>query len=176
MAKTKLSPEERAEFLKGRGPFTQKDWETPKSKLSSIKLMSTVDQKSIVLCDNYKPQVVEFNKFRQTKGYQLYAFTCKINGIKVQLYPNINAKCYEPFFDRLYKLSEVVTYCGEADSKGLLHYHGVIRIPTNFFRKNLRVKGYHLYLKRIYRLRFWVDYCFKNNVLYNFRNMKKCLI
>ncbi len=145
-------------------------------KFSLISNLNTVDEKSIVIPNKYKPDVVKFNKFRQQVGSQLYAFTVKINGIPVKDYKKIDEKSYVIFFTQLYQLSEVITYCGEIDSKSLLHYHGVIRLKSNFYRKNLRVKGYHLYLKRIYRLRFWVDYCFKNNVLYDFGNMKKCLI
>ncbi len=93
-----------------------------------------------------------------TISTELWSFTVKIlkNPGKAE------AKHYEPFFKILYQLSEVVTYCGETDSKGVLHYHGVIRIPVNFYRKNLRIKGYHLYLKRIYNLQRWIDYCFKS--------------
>ncbi len=95
---------------------------------------------------------------------ELWGFTVKIlkNPVKA------TANSYEPFFKVLYQLSEVVTYCGEIDSKGVLHYHGVIRLPVNFYRKNLRIKGYHLYLKRIYNLQRWVDYCFKDNNSYDF--------
>ncbi len=103
------------------------------------------------------------------EGTELWAFTCKI-----LRYPRNGGseKDYEPFFKLLYRLTNVIIYCGEVDSKGKLHYHGVIRIQNNFYRKDLRIKGYHLYLKRVYRLRDWVDYCFKNNVLYCFEEMK----
>ncbi len=90
---------------------------------------------------------------------ELWSFTVKILKDPVKA----DQKSYEPFFKILYNLSEVVTYCGETDSKGVLHYHGVIRLPVNFYRKNLRIKGYHLYLKRIYNLQRWIDYCFKSH-------------
>ncbi len=141
-----------------------------------IDCLKTIDATKIIIPNKYKPEIIQFNKFKQTKLSHLYAFTVKINGIRVKDYQTIDAKSYQPFFNILYQLSEVITYCGEVDNKGLLHYHGVIRIKTNFYRKNLRVKGYHLYIKRIYRLRYWVDYCFKNNVLYDFDNIKKCLV
>ncbi len=113
------------------------------------------------------------NKFAKRKGTELWAFTVKKLGKRNK---GIDEKAYEPFFKILYQLSEVIVMCGEVDSKAILHYHGVIRIRSNFFRKNLRVKGYHLYLKRIYKLRNWVDYCFKNNVMYCFEQMKVCLL
>ncbi len=113
------------------------------------------------------------NKFARRKGTELWAFTVKKLGKRNK---GIDEKAYEPFFKILYQLSEVIVSCGEVDSKSILHYHGVIRIKANFYRKNLRVKGYHLYLKRIYRLRNWVDYCFKNNVMYCFESMKNCLL
>ncbi len=95
---------------------------------------------------------------------ELWGFTVKILKDPVKA----NAESYEPFFRVLYQLSEVITYCGEIDSKGVLHYHGVIRLPVNFYRKNLRIKGYHLYLKRIYNLQRWIDYCFKSHNEYDF--------
>jgi len=90
---------------------------------------------------------------------ELWAFTVKTLGTA----KTVDEKDYEPFFKVLYKLSEVVTLCGEVDSKGVLHYHGVIRLDSNFYRKNLRVEGYHLYLKRIYNLLKWMNYIFKND-------------
>jgi len=116
---------------------------------------------------------LKFNKFKKRPGSELWAFTVKKLGKNPKEY---DEKSYESFFKVLYQLSEVVVMCGEIDGKAVLHYHGVIRIGSNFYRKNLRVKGYHLYLKRIYRLRQWVNYCFKNNVLYCFEKMKDCLI
>ncbi len=117
-------------------------------------------------------QIIKFDKFKNKKYTRLWAFTVKVHkdGKKA------DEKSYEKFFNILYQLSEVIAYCGEIDSKGILHYHGVIRLSSEFYRKNLRVKGYHLYLKRIHNLRGWVDYCFKNNVLYCFETMKNCLI
>ncbi len=113
-----------------------------------------------------------FNKFRSIKKTRLWAFTVKIHADG----KTADEKSYEPFFKILYQLSEVITMCGEIDSKNILHYHGVIRLSSNFYRKNLRVKGYHLYLKRIFAIRQWVNYCFKYNFEYSFKNMKNCLI
>ncbi len=115
----------------------------------------------------------KFNKFRKVSGTELWAFTVKKLGKNPK---DFDEKSYEEFFKVLYNLSEVVTRCGEIDTKNILHYHGVIRITTGFYRNQLRVKGYHLYLKRIFKLRGWVDYCFKNNVLYCFEKMKDCLL
>lgn len=117
--------------------------------------------------------VKKVNKFVKRAGTELWAFTVKTN---LKNGKNADEKTYEKFFRVLHQLSEVITYCGEVDSKLILHYHGVIRIRSNFYRKSLCVKGYYLYLKRIYRLRNWVDYCFKNNVMYCFEKMKKCEI
>ncbi len=105
----------------------------------------------------------KFYSFDQTsEKYRLWAFTVKVLSRK----EIVDEKSYEPFFKVLYQLSEVVTMCGEVDSKGILHYHGVIRLADNFYRKNLRVKGYHLYLKRINNLLGWIKYCLKNSDSY----------
>lgn len=115
---------------------------------------------------------LKVNTFRRVLGYSLWAFTVKINKNGKQA----DEKSYEPFFKVLHNLCEVIVYCGEIDTKNILHYHGVIRIPDNFYRKNICVEGYHIYLKKIFNLRAWVDYCFKNNVLYCFENMKTGLL
>ncbi len=95
--------------------------------------------------------------FIKSGNTRLWAFTVKYLSRKTE----VTELQYEPFFKVLYQLSEVVTMCGEVDSKGILHYHGVIRLSDKFYRKNLRVKGYHLYLKRIYNLVEWIKYTVK---------------
>ncbi len=97
--------------------------------------------------------------FGKSGNTRLWALTVKFLSRKKE----VTAESYEPFFKVLYQLSEVVTMCGEADSKGVLHYHGVIRLADNFYRKNLRIKGYHLYLKRIYNLAEWIKYTMKED-------------
>ncbi len=115
----------------------------------------------------------KFNKFKRVSGSQLWAFTVKTN---LKNGKKADSKTYEKYFRNLYKLSEVLTYCGEVDSKNILHYHGVIRIPNGFFRKNLCVKGYYTYLKRIFNVREWVDYCYKNDIYYCFEEIKRCVM
>jgi len=106
------------------------------------------------------PDQLLFKFSPEEKFGELWAFTVKILKTKNCI---ITHKSYEPFFKVLYQLSKVITYCGEIDSKAVLHYHGVIQLDPNFYRKNLRVKGYHLYLERISDLSKWVKYCFKND-------------
>ncbi len=117
------------------------------------------------------PTKLQFNFSPEEKYQELWSFTVKIlkNPLKA------DEKSYEPFFKVLYNLSKVVTYCGETDSQGILHYHGVIELAPNFYRKNLRVKGYHLYLTRIYDLQKWINYCFKNDFSVQYDMMVKKL-
>ncbi len=106
------------------------------------------------------PEKFQFKFSPEEKKAELWAFTVKILKTKGVI---IDQKSYGPFFKVLYNLSKIITYCGEIDSKGVLHYHGVIELSPKFYRKNLGVKGYHLHLERIYNLQKWVEYCFKNN-------------
>ncbi len=119
-----------------------------------------------------KTDILEYNNtsiFDPVKGTELYAFTVKV----LKKPKEADEKTYEIFFKILFALSDVLTYCGELDPKGVLHYHGVIRIKRNFYRKNLIVKGFNIHLSSIYNLYGWMEYCFKNNILHCFENMKK---
>ena len=115
-----------------------------------------------------KDMAPKINIFRKIQGTELYAFTVKI----LKNPKNADEKSYEPFFKVLYTLTSVLCFCGEADSRSILHYHGVIRIPFNFYRKSLCIKGFHLKLKKIYNLYGWVEYCFKNDIYHCFENVK----
>ncbi len=117
----------------------------------------------------FSPEDFKNSIFGPVKGTELYAFTVK----KLKLKKDITERDYESFFKILFSLSDVLCYCGELDSHGLLHYHGVIRIKKNFYRKNLRVTGFHLFIKPIYNLFGWFTYCFKNDILHCWEHMKK---
>lgn len=70
---------------------------------------------------------------------------------------------YEPFFDRLNKFSIKVEYkVSELDSKGKLHYHGILYLDKGFFRKRLCVKGYHIKLDELYDRAGWIKYILKD--------------
>ncbi len=114
------------------------------------------------------PEKFQFKFSPEEKNLELWAFTVKILKVKNK---NITQKDYGPFFKVLYNLSRIITYCGEVDSKGILHYHGVIELSPKFYRKNLGVKGYHIRLTRIYDLQKWIEYCFKNNFEVQYEQM-----
>jgi len=87
-----------------------------------------------------------------------YGFT-----IKITKSPNGSTeKHYEPFFKNLYALVDVVCICAEIDSKGLLHYHGVFRCSSTFYRKRLFMKGFHFYISYIWNMENWMKYVYKN--------------
>ena len=57
---------------------------------------------------------------------------------------------YESWFTNAERLKcKIVSKSPEYDSKGKLHYHGVIEIPKRFYRKRLMQKGLHLHLQEI---------------------------
>ena len=92
--------------------------------------------------------------------YNRFAFTVKILGLKPS---KCDEKDYEVFFDSLYKKCMIVNFkIAEFDSKGLLHYHGVITLKKNYYRKKLIVKGYHLHVTKLRSLFIWTKYCYKN--------------
>ncbi len=111
---------------------------------------------------------LKVDAFKKIKGFQLWAFTCKVNtdGKKA------DEKAYERFFRVLYRLSKVVTMCGEVDANNILHYHGCIHISNGLYRKKLCIKGYHMHLRRVYGVRGWIKYCHKHDVLFCFEDLK----
>jgi len=117
----------------------------------------------------FHPSDLKIDIFSAIKGTELYCFTVKI----LKEPKKATEIHYEPFFKVLFSLSDVLCYCGEADPKGILHYHGVIRIKKNFYRKSLCVRGFHVYLTPCFNVYGWFDYCFKNDILHCFENMKK---
>lgn len=87
--------------------------------------------------------------------HTLYGFTVKDNRQDVT--------DYDSFFDRCNKFKcDVQEYYGELDSKGRLHFHGIISIPKGFYRKKLCMPGLHLDLEEIYDLKGWVKYIKKD--------------
>ncbi len=111
------------------------------------------------------------NKFSPRKGRKLFAFTVKV----LKRSTPIDESSYEKFFSNLYKYSNVWCYCGEEDTKSVLHYHGVIEIKNSLKMNKLRVKGYHIYFKRCFNYKQWMDYCFKNNIYYCWSGLEHAL-
>lgn len=50
----------------------------------------------------------------------------------------------------------------EFDSKGKLHYHGIVTIPTKVYRKAMCPKGMHFLLKPIHDELGWEEYIKKD--------------
>ncbi len=100
------------------------------------------------------------------KHHQLYCFTVKVtHNLK-----KANEGSYKKFFYNLFAKAEVICYCAEYSPKEVLHYHGSIKVPKNYYINKLRVSGYHLYLKKCNNFKNWTDYCFKNNLLYSYNS------
>lgn len=74
---------------------------------------------------------------------------------------------YAPFFNKLDKLKIPVEYkiC-EKDSKGKLHFHGILYLKKGFFRKRICVKGIHVKLVELYDRKGWIKYIHKD-VMYH---------
>ncbi len=50
----------------------------------------------------------------------------------------------------------------ERDSRGKLHTHGVVKFAKEISYKNHMVKGWHIYLHRLYDWEGWLRYTVKN--------------
>jgi len=104
-------------------------------------------------------------------AYSDWALTVKIL-VKIPLGSNpkvykekIIQDHYEPFFKNLYSHASSIYMLAEMDSHNLLHYHGVIQLPLNFYRKKLKVQGFHFKLKRLFNFHGWWRYIHKDYML-----------
>lgn len=70
---------------------------------------------------------------------------------------------YDQFFKRAEGFGCIID-CkyAENDSKGKLHYHGIILIPKGLFRKKLMLHGLHLKLDELYDRAGWLKYITKD--------------
>lgn len=50
----------------------------------------------------------------------------------------------------------------ERDTRGVVHYHGIVNIPHNLYRKQLCPYGYHVKLKEMFDEDGWTTYCKKD--------------
>lgn len=70
---------------------------------------------------------------------------------------------YSPFFTRAEQFGcEIECKYKELDSKGKVHYHGIMLIPKGFFRKRLMQQGIHLKLDELYDRAGWMKYITKD--------------
>lgn len=90
-----------------------------------------------------------------------FAFTVKVINFKTLGIPTV--KTYQPIFNLWKKkkcIIETIQY--EDDSKGILHAHGIIRIPKKVFRKDLAYNGITTKLKLIFDREGWIEYIKKD--------------
>lgn len=70
---------------------------------------------------------------------------------------------YDPFFKRLDDFGINVEYkVSEKDSKGKLHYHGILYLRKGFFRKRICLHGFHIKLEELYDRKGWIKYIYKD--------------
>lgn len=70
---------------------------------------------------------------------------------------------YAPVRKELYNSGYVKHIRFEKDPKGRLHCHGIILLRKGFFRKKLKVHGFHCHLREVYDERDWIAYCDKGH-------------
>lgn len=91
-----------------------------------------------------------------------YAFTVKVLG-------NENLKAVPSDYEKVWSHWEksgcqIKFKNAEDDSRGVLHYHGILSIPTGFYRKKLSVPGVHNKFEHLYDRKGWLRYCVKNQI------------
>lgn len=86
----------------------------------------------------------------------MYAFTAKYNSKEKATYEQYNL-----LFDKWSKFGQIQKQIYEKDKCGRLHAHGIISLPSGFFRKKLSDIGLHYKLEEIYNLEGWNRYIMK---------------
>ncbi len=87
-----------------------------------------------------------------------FAFTIK----KLGSVSSATEESYKQFFQRLRNCGIEAKYkFAETDSKGKLHYHGLILMNKNFYRNRLRIRGFSTFFKKITDEEGWFQYCTK---------------
>jgi len=94
-----------------------------------------------------------------------FAFTVKINS---ENSTQVTPEMYSPIFNRWDKFNLSLEYkIPEKDSKGKLHYHGIVYVPKGFYRKKMLIKdhngkNYHLKLVELFDKKGWEKYIHKD--------------
>lgn len=104
-----------------------------------------------------------------TSTTKAFAYTVKALGTDKD--PN-----YDLFFNKLDRFNIQVEFkVSERDSKGKLHYHGILYIDKGFFRRRLTTRGYHIKLDEIYDREGWLRYIHKEVNIERLFNLKSTL-
>lgn len=79
---------------------------------------------------------------------------------------------YSNFFEHLEKFKVHVEYkVGELDSKGKLHYHGILYLDKGFYRKRLMIRKFHIKLVEIFDKSGWIKYIHKDCEFHSLEQM-----
>jgi len=84
-----------------------------------------------------------------------YAFTIKDNRREQGSYDLTFSKWTE-------RGCVVLCRYAERDTRGAVHYHGIVNIPHTLYRKSLCLPGYHVKFKEIFDEDGWMTYCKKD--------------
>lgn len=84
-----------------------------------------------------------------------YCFTVK----KLGPVQGVTKSTYFPIWNKWKDLNVNIKFkYSELDSEKKLHYHGLILLPKNYYRKRLMLRGYHTYFKKCYDEKNWLRY------------------
>lgn len=85
-------------------------------------------------------------------------------GLTVKATGGLKRADYEPFFDKIKAHEQnvqLICINKEYGKTDTLHYHGIISITKGFFRKRLKVNGFHIKLVEIFDIKGWHSYMTK---------------
>jgi len=95
----------------------------------------------------------------QNSSFVSYAYTVKYLGKQLTM----QEAGYDAFFHNLQECFVEIKYkIGERDSKGRLHYHGIILVEKNLYMKRLCLQGYHTRFDEVYDESGWLTYIHKD--------------
>lgn len=116
-------------------------------------MTQTIEEfQTVNLLDNFYELDIE----ELTSGKRVLAFTVKDN--RKSACPN-----YTEYWNLLtYRKCKVIHMIPELDSKGIVHYHGILVVPKNTFLKKLIISGMHVKYDDIHNIEGWIKYTLKS--------------
>lgn len=95
---------------------------------------------------------------------QEFAITLKFNN-KPDCVPSDYLKVRAMWYEQYDVVIRV--YFFEKSEAGVCHLHGIVDVPKNFYRKNLKLHGLHVKLVPMFSVPGWLSYCQKNQRKYS---------
>lgn len=93
-------------------------------------------------------------------NYTSFAYTVKV----LRKPKDATEETYETWFKHAIDSHAIIISRFPEVTSGILHYHGILMLSKNYFRRRLIVHGFHMKLDKLYNKKRWLKYCCKQCV------------